>query len=112
LADLLEASADGDLSGMRAECDDGAAVCVVMTAAGYPDEPRKGDVIGGIAAAERDENVKVFHSGTGRDEQGRWITDGGRVLGVTAIDANVAVRRAARIRRGGADPMGRRPLPA
>jgi phosphoribosylamine--glycine ligase len=90
LADLLQACADGDISTMRPEWDDGAAVCVVMTAAGYPGEPRKGDVISGIAAAERDENVKVFHSGTGRDEQGRWVTDGGRVLGVTAVGTDVA----------------------
>jgi phosphoribosylamine--glycine ligase len=96
LADLLEACADGDLSGMRPEWNDGASVCVVMTAEGYPNEPRKGDVISGIPEAERDGAVKVFHSGTGRDEQGCWVTDGGRVLGVTASGADVgaAVRRA------------------
>jgi phosphoribosylamine--glycine ligase len=90
LADLLEACADGDLAGARAEWDDSAAVCIVMAAAGYPGEPRKGDVITGIAEAERDSRVKVFHAGTARDEDGRWIADGGRVLGVTAVDADVA----------------------
>jgi phosphoribosylamine--glycine ligase len=90
LADLLEACAAGDLSGMRAEWDDGAAVCIVMAAAGYPGEPRKADVITGIDEAERDTRVKVFHAGTTRDDQGRWITHGGRVLGVTAADSDIA----------------------
>ena len=90
LSDVLEACADGDLSGMRVEWDPGAAVCVVMAAAGYPGEPAKGHVITGIEAAERDSALKVFHAGTRRDEQGRWLSDGGRVLGVTGWGADIA----------------------
>jgi phosphoribosylamine--glycine ligase len=90
LADLLEACADGDLTGMRAEWEPGASVCVVMTAAGYPGEHARGQVITGIEEAERDARVKVFHAGTIRDEQGRWVADGGRVLGVTAAGEDIA----------------------
>jgi phosphoribosylamine--glycine ligase len=59
------------------------AVCIVLAAAGYPDAPRKDDVITGIEAAEALEGVRVFHAGTAR-AQGKLVTAGGRVLGVTA----------------------------
>lgn len=58
------------------------SVCVVVAAAGYPDAPRTGDVISGIAEAESTE-ATVFHAGT-RQEENSLVTSGGRVLGVTA----------------------------
>lgn len=64
----------------------GASVCVVLTAGGYPDKFNKGDVINGIEEAEA-MGVKVFHAGTRLHEQ-KPVTDGGRVLGVTATGDN------------------------
>jgi len=90
LSDVLGACADGDLAGVRVEWDPGAAVCVVMAAAGYPGEPARGHVITGIEAADRSPGAKVFHAGTRRDDRGRWVSDGGRVLGVTAAGADIA----------------------
>ncbi len=96
LIDLLEACVDGTLAAERAQWRDGAAACVVMTAAGYPGDYAKGAAIAGIEEAERTEGVTVFHAGTERDAQGRWITAGGRVLGVTGVgrDIPAAVARA------------------
>jgi phosphoribosylamine--glycine ligase len=66
------------------------AVCVVLAAAGYPDTPRKGDVIRGIEAAESIEGVCVYHAGTA-ERDGALVTSGGRVLGVTARAGSLAV---------------------
>ena len=63
------------------------SVCVVLAAAGYPDKPRTGDVITGIEHAE-ESGVVVFQAGTKRTEAG-LVTNGGRVLGVTASGANL-----------------------
>ena len=58
-------------------------LCVTLAASGYPEKPRTGDVIDGIREAESGPNVRVFHAGT-RREAGRLLTNGGRVLSVTA----------------------------
>ena len=55
-----------------------------MASRGYPGAYDKGTVIRGIEAASGMEGVEVFHAGTSRDADGRWVTAGGRVLGVTA----------------------------
>lgn len=60
------------------------AVCVVLASEGYPRAYPKGRPISGLEAVAELEGVKVFHSGTARDARGRWLTAGGRVLGVTA----------------------------
>jgi phosphoribosylamine--glycine ligase len=93
LVALIEAALAGDLDKVEAEWDRRVALAVVLAAHGYPDAPRKGDVIQGLAAAQED--CHVFHAGTtlsGRDV----ITGGGRVLAVTALGGNVsaAQRRA------------------
>ncbi|ABL00196.1 phosphoribosylamine--glycine ligase [Pelobacter propionicus] len=92
---LLLAAASGDISGMDIEWHDRAAVCVVMAAEGYPGEYRKGDAISGLADAAKLDDVYVFHAGTAQDG-GRCVTNGGRVLGVTAMDDTVeqAIARA------------------
>jgi phosphoribosylamine--glycine ligase len=59
-------------------------VCIVLAASGYPDTPRKGDVVSGIEAAEQVPGVQVIHAGTALDASGNVVTSGGRVLGVTA----------------------------
>ena len=85
---LLMAVADGDLSGLSIEWYDKAAVCVVMASEGYPANYRKGDRIDGLGQAAQLEDVYVFHAGTARSNDD-CITNGGRVLGVTALGDTV-----------------------
>lgn len=90
LAQVLLAAVNGDLKNIDAlEWDPRPAVCVVMASDGYPGPYEKGKPIRGLAEAARLEHVKVFHAGTARlgDEV---VTDGGRVLGVTALGDDVA----------------------
>jgi phosphoribosylamine--glycine ligase len=76
--------------------DPRAAVCVVIAAAGYPGEPRTGDPItGALIEASPDGDVVVFHAGTARTDAGGLVSAGGRVLGVTALGADVGAARAA-----------------
>ena len=85
---VLMAVAEGDLGDMKIEWHDKAAVCVVMASQGYPGDYRKGDEIFGLEEAERIEDLFVFHAGTAfRD--GKVVTSGGRVLGVTALGDTV-----------------------
>jgi phosphoribosylamine--glycine ligase len=90
---LLHACARGELSTMRVDWSDSAAVCVVMSAGGYPAAYAKGDPIEGVDDAEKLGGVTVFHAGTERDASGRLVTAGGRVLGVTAIGRDLAAAR-------------------
>jgi len=92
---VLLAVANGDLSGVGIEWHDKAAVCVVMSSEGYPGDYRKGDVIKGLDAVSAQEDVYVFHAGTVQKD-GRCVTSGGRVLGVTALGGTVeeAISRA------------------
>ncbi len=70
----------------------GAAVTVVVAAEGYPEAPRKGDVVTGVDEADALEGVDVIHASTARTEQG-LVTNGGRVLAVTAVGDDVADAR-------------------
>ncbi|GFO60923.1 phosphoribosylamine--glycine ligase [Geomonas silvestris] len=92
---VLLAVADGDLSGVEIEWHDKAAVCVVMAAGGYPGDYKKGDRISGLGEAAQVEDLVVFHAGT-KSDQGGILTNGGRVLGVTALGTTVpeAIERA------------------
>lgn len=95
LYDYIDAAIDGRLASMPPiQWRDGTAVCVVMASQGYPGSYRKGDVIEGLGDFGPD--VTVFHAGTARDAQGRAVTNGGRVLGVTAAgrDAKQAIENA------------------
>jgi phosphoribosylamine--glycine ligase len=96
LPELLLASAEGRLQGIQLEWSEQASTCVVMASGGYPESYAKGKVIEGIAAAETDPLVKVFHAGTKLDDAGQLLTAGGRVLGVTALgdDLGQATQRA------------------
>jgi phosphoribosylamine--glycine ligase len=96
LLDLLEAVADeklGEWDG-KVEWDPRPAVCVVLCAGGYPGKYDTGKPIAGIDAADQLPGVKVFHAGTKVDGQGRTVTDGGRVLGVTALGDDLAAAKA------------------
>ncbi len=83
LLELLEASIDGHLDRMTIEWTGDACVCVVMASAGYPANYKKGTVISGLEAVQRRPGTKVFHAGTAIKD-GRVVTSGGRVLGVTS----------------------------
>lgn len=86
---LMMACVDGRLAKCRIEFDPRPAVCVVMAAKGYPAAYPKGMAIDGLAAVKRMKDVVVFHAGTA-SKDGRVITTGGRVLGVTALGDTVA----------------------
>jgi phosphoribosylamine---glycine ligase len=88
LVTLLEAAVEGRLDQVEAEWDRRFALGVVMAAHGYPDNPRKGDAISGLAGAGSGEHFHVFHAGTVlQDDQ--VVTAGGRVLCVTALGDTV-----------------------
>jgi phosphoribosylamine--glycine ligase len=84
---LLWAAARGELAGFRLDVKPDYAVCVVIAAQGYPDSYPKGDPI--AFPARLPEGVTVLHAGTARDAAGRIVTNGGRVLGVTAVAATL-----------------------
>ena len=90
LTELVDAAIDGHLDTFEAEWDRRAALGVVMAAANYPDEPRKGDVIEGLGRkpGEVFSDHHVFHAGTTLRD-GKVVTNGGRVLCVTALGDNV-----------------------
>ena len=89
LPELLMASASGNLQGHELRWDERAATCVVMASGGYPGAYPKGKVIHGLPQVADLEDVHVFHAGTARDDSGAWVTSGGRVLGVTALGADL-----------------------
>jgi phosphoribosylamine--glycine ligase len=92
LLDLLEAVVDGTLeqyAESRLEWDPRPAVCVVLASQGYPGNYSKGKVITGLAEAAKLPGVKIFHAGT-KLERKLVVTDGGRVLGVTALGDTLA----------------------
>lgn len=97
LFELLMAATEDKLSAHTLRWSPQTSVCIVMASAGYPGAYKKGCPIEGIEEAERIPGVKVFHAGTGW-ENGRFVTRGGRVLGVTATgpDLPAALQRAYR----------------
>lgn len=91
LAEILGAAAQGRLT-QKLAVRQAHALCVVLAAAGYPDSPRKGDVISGLAESASFPGVRVYHAGTRRDGE-RVVTAGGRVLGVTAVADSMQLAR-------------------
>ena len=87
--DLIEHAVDGALDKVEAEWDPRVALGVVLAAHGYPDNPRKGDVIRGLADSS-DEDYHVFHAGTSQSGAD-VLASGGRVLCVTALGHNVRI---------------------
>lgn len=94
LAQIMYACAKGTLTADMVHWKDAAACCVIMASAGYPASSHKGDVISGLDAVDK-EDVMVFHSGTAKKD-GQYVTNGGRVLGVTAVapDLQSAIEKA------------------
>ena len=91
LLPLLEAAIDGQLDQATIEWDDRPAVTVVMASGGYPGKYETGKPISGLESAGLDD-VQIFHAGTGR-ENGQVVTNGGRVLAVTALGETVGAAR-------------------
>ncbi|MCL2119013.1 MAG: phosphoribosylamine--glycine ligase [Planctomycetaceae bacterium] len=91
LLDVLELTVEGRLYHLDSlKWDARPAVCVVMASEGYPGVYEKGKVISGLDEAAKHENVKVFHAGTSTNDNGEIVTNGGRVLGVTALGDTIS----------------------
>jgi len=88
LAELMDAAVSGGLAGQTLRWDSRAAVCVVLAADGYPGNYERGRPIHGLDRLRGWREGMVFHAGTARRD-GAVVTDGGRVLGVTALGADV-----------------------
>ena len=92
IIDVFEACIDGKLDEIKLEFEDNAAVCVVLASKGYPVSYEKGFPIEGF---DKFDNRKYycFHAGTKFDAEGRIVTNGGRVLGITALGSNLKEAR-------------------
>ena len=94
LVELLDASVSRTLDKIELKWKSEASVCVVMSSDGYPGSYPKGNAISGLDAANKLPNVKVFHAGTALKD-GQVVTNGGRVLGVTALGKDLKTAQAA-----------------
>jgi len=94
IIDVLEACIDGRLDEIDLAFEDNAAVCVVLASDGYPVKYEKGLEIRGLENFVGKDGYYCFHAGTRLDENGRFVTNGGRVLGVTAKGADLKEARA------------------
>jgi phosphoribosylamine---glycine ligase len=92
LLDLLEACIDDRVAAYQPEWDDRAAACVILASRGYPGAYEKGKIIEGLQEAGGIADVVVFHAGTKQDGQ-RILTNGGRVLGVSALGSDLPSAR-------------------
>lgn len=94
LVEVFEACIDGTLDQVELEFADNAAVCVVLASDGYPEHYEKGYPITGLERFEEADGYYVFHAGSRFDSDGAIVTNGGRVLGVTATGSNLKEARA------------------
>lgn len=94
LLPALLAACQGELRNFDLRWEKLASLLVVMAARGYPGTPLKGTEIRGLEAAAQVPGVQVFHAGTARDEAGRLVANGGRVLGIGATGSTLAEARA------------------
>ena len=93
IIEVMEACIDGTLDSIDLQFEDNAAVCVVLASDGYPLAYEKGKVISGLDAFDGKEGYYCFHAGTKVTEEG-MVTNGGRVLGITAKGSNLKEARA------------------
>ena len=94
IVDVFEACVDGTLDQIELEFEDNAAVCVVLASDGYPEHYEKGLPISGLENFQSQDGYYVFHAGTRFAEDGQIVTNGGRVLGVTAKGTDLRQARA------------------
>ena len=93
IIDVMEACIDGTLDQINLEFEDNAAVCVILASSGYPEKYEKGFPITGLDEFKNHEGYYCFHAGT-KFNDGQLVTNGGRVLGVTAKGATLKEARA------------------
>lgn len=93
IVEVFEACIEGTLDQITLEFEDNAAVCVVLASAGYPEAYEKGYEIHGLDAFRDRDGYYVFHAGSKETSDGRVVTNGGRVLGVTAIGKDLKAAR-------------------
>ena len=95
LFNIMNAVVDGNLDKINIEWEDNACVCVVMASGGYPSKYQTGYVINGMEDALKLKGTKIYHAGT-KFENGKYLTNGGRVIGVTCIgkDLDSAIKNA------------------
>lgn len=93
LLDIFLAAVNGKLADVDIEWSDRAAVCVILASEGYPGSYPKGRPINGLEMSTDEEDAVVFHAGTALNEQGQYVTSGGRVLGVVGLGADIAEAR-------------------
>lgn len=93
IIDVIDACIDGTLADFELEFEDNAAVCVILASDGYPLEYKKGFEITGLDAFDGKEDFYCFHAGTKFSPEGKILTNGGRVLGVTATGATLKEAR-------------------
>lgn len=93
LIDVCEACINGTLDQIDLQFESNAAVCVVLASDGYPVAYEKGFEITGLEKFEGKEDYFCFHAGTKKDGQGRIVTSGGRVLGITALGPDLGTAR-------------------
>ena len=93
IIDVMEACVDGKLDTIDLQFEDNAAVCVVLASDGYPVSYEKGFEITGLENFEGKDDYFCFHAGTKFDENGKIVTNGGRVLGITATGADLKEAR-------------------
>lgn len=94
IMDVVDACIDGTLEQVDLQFEDNAAVCVVLASDGYPVSYEKGFEITGLEKFEGKDDYYCFHAGTKFDAEGRVVTNGGRVLGITATGATLKEARA------------------
>ena len=93
IIDVMEACVDGRLDTIDLQFEDNAAVCVVLASDGYPVAYEKGFEITGLENFENKDDYFCFHAGTKFDENGKIVTNGGRVLGITATGKDLKEAR-------------------
>ena len=93
ILEVMEACIDGTLDKIDLQFEDNAAVCMVLASEGYPVKYEKGFPISGLERFEHAEGYYCFHAGTSFDKEGRIVTNGGRVLGITALGKNLKEAR-------------------
>ena len=92
IIDVMEACVDGKLNEIELDFEDNAAVCVVLASNGYPEHYEKGYPITGFEAFDDKDDYYCFHAGT-KLSDGKIVTNGGRVLGITATGSNLKEAR-------------------
>ena len=89
LVEIVKNTIDKNLNGMKINLLDNTAITVVLASQGYPGDFKKGSELPSLSKYDKEENISIFHSGTTQNNEKKLISNGGRVLSVTAIGQNV-----------------------